>query len=78
MPHRHWKTTTFVAALRNDAVSPPNVMDRPMNGEILLAWPEQELIPKLAPGDIVVIDNLPAHKIAAVRSIIEAAGANLL
>ena len=58
--------------------SVPYVTDRPMNGEIFLAWLEQELIPTLANGDIVVIDNLPAHKIASVRLLIEAAGVVLL
>jgi len=77
-PHSHWKTTTFVAGLRNDAITAPYVMDRPMNGEIFLAWLEQALIPTLAIGDIVVMDNLPAHKIAGVRPLIEAAGAILL
>ena len=77
-PHGHWKTTTFVAGLRNNAITAPYVIDRPMNGEIFLAWLEQELIPTLAKGDIVVMDNLPAHKIADVRPLIEAAGAALL
>jgi transposase len=77
-PHGHWKTTTFVAGLRNDAITAPYVFDRPMNGEIFLAWLEQELIPTLAKGDIVIMDNLPAHKIASVRPLIEAAGAVLL
>ena len=77
-PHGHWKTTTFVAGLRKDAITAHYVMDRPMNGEIFLAWLEQALIPTLAIGDIVVMDNLPAHKIAGVRTLIEAAGAILL
>ena len=77
-PHGHWKTTTFVAGLRNGAIAAPYVMDRPMNGEIFVAWLEQELIPTLAVGDIVVMDNLPAHRIASVRTLIEAAGADLL
>jgi len=77
-PQGHWKTTTFVAGLRNNAITAPYVVDRPMNGEIFLAWLEQALIPTLAEGDIVVMDNLPAHKIAGVRELIEAAGATLL
>jgi len=77
-PHGHWKTTTFVAGLRNNAITAPYVVDRPMNGEIFLAWLEQELIPTLAKGDIVVMDNLPAHKIACLRLLTEAAGAVLL
>jgi transposase len=77
-PHGHWKTTTFVAGLRNNAITAPYVIDCPMNGEIFLAWLEQALIPTLAKGDIVVMDNLPAHKIASVRQLIEAAGVILL
>jgi len=77
-PHGHWKTTTFVAALRNDAITAPYVVDRPMNGEIFLAWLEQALIPVLAKGDIVVMDNLPTHKIAGVRKMLEAAEMRLL
>jgi len=77
-PHGHWKTTTFVAGLRKGAITAPLVIDQPMNGQIFLAWLEQFLIPTLSAGDIVVMDNLPAHKIAAVRALIEAAGATLL
>jgi transposase len=77
-PHGHWKTTTFVAGLRNNAITAPLVIDRPMNGAVFLAWLEQFLIPTLRRGDIVVMDNLPAHKIAAVRALIETAGAILL
>jgi transposase len=70
--------TTFVAGLRNDAITAPYVLDRPMNAEIFLAWLEQALIPTLAKGDIVVMDNLPAHRVAGVRGILEAAGMTLL
>ncbi len=77
-PHGHWKTTTFVAGLRNDAITAPLVVDRPMNGVIFQAWLEQNLAPTLTEGDIVVMDNLPAHKVAGVRTIIESTGARLL
>ena len=78
VPHGHWKTTTFVAALRNDSITAPLVVDRPMNGAIFMAWLEQSLAPTLTKGDTVVMDNLPAHKVSGVRAIIEAAGARLL
>ena len=78
VPHGHWKTTTFVAALRVDAVTAPFVIDRAMNGEIFRTYVERCLLPALSPGDIVVMDNLPAHKVAGVRVAIEAAGAVLL
>jgi transposase len=77
-PHGHWKTTTFVAGLRNDAITAPLVVDRPMNGVIFRAWLTEHLAPTLAVGDIVIMDNLPAHKVAGVRAIIEETGAKLL
>jgi transposase len=77
VPHGHWKISTFVAGLRCDAVTAPFVIDRPMNGAIFRAYLEHCLIPTLAPGDIVIMDNLPAHKVAGVRDAIEAAGARL-
>jgi DDE superfamily endonuclease len=74
-PFGHWKTTTFVAALRKGGLGAPMVLDGPMTGEAFLAYVEQVLIPTLQPDDIVVMDNLPAHKIAAVREAIAKAGA---
>ncbi len=78
VPHGHWKTTTFTAGLRLSGLTAPMVLDRAMNGPAFLAYVEQVLAPDLAPGDIVVMDNLPAHKVAGVRQAIEAAGAALL
>ena len=77
-PFGHWKTTTFVAGLRNNAIIAPFAIDRPMNGEIFLIYVRTCLVPALLPGDTVVMDNLPAHKVAGVREAIEAAGARLL
>jgi transposase len=77
-PHGHWKTLTFVAGLRAGAMTAPFVIDRPMNGSIFQVYLRQCLVPTLSPGDIVVMDNLPAHKLTTVREIIEAAGATLL
>ena len=74
-PFGHWKTTTFVAALRRDGLGAPMVLDGPMTGEAFLAYVEQVLIPTLKPDNIVVLDNLPAHKTAAVRAAIVKAGA---
>jgi transposase len=76
-PFGHWKTTTFVAALRKDGLGAPMVLDGPMTGQAFLAYVEQVLIPTLKRGDIVALDNLPAHKIAAVRAAIEKKGAQL-
>ena len=77
VPQGHWKTTTFVAALRSTALTAPCVIDGPMNGNAFLAYVEQILVPSLKPGDIVVLDNLSAHKVPGVRDAIEAAGARL-
>ncbi|MDB5631381.1 MAG: hypothetical protein JWR49_236, partial [Tardiphaga sp.] len=71
------KITTFVAALRCDAITAPFVIDEPVNGEIFRVYLQRCLIPTLRPGDIVVMDNLPAHKNDDVRRLIEAAGAQL-
>ena len=77
MPHGHWKTITFTAGLRRTGLSAPMVLDGPMDGPSFLAYVEQVLVPTLAPGDVVIMDNLPAHKPAGVRTAIEAAGASL-
>jgi transposase len=78
IPHGHWKTTTFVGALRLTGMTAPMVLDGPMTGEWFLAYTEQVLVPTLRSGDVVILDNLPAHKGAAVRAAVEAAGASLL
>ena len=78
VPHGHWKTTTLVAALRLDGMTAPMVIDGAMNGEAFAAYAEQLLAPTLAPGDIVLMDNLPAHKVKGAREAIEKAGATLL
>ena len=77
VPHGHWKTTTFVGALRLEGMTAPMILDGPMHGAAFLAYVEQVLVPTLRPGDIVVMDNLPAHKPVAVRHAIEKAGAEL-
>jgi transposase len=77
-PWGHWKVTTFVAGLRASGLMAPMVLDGPMTGEVFRAYVEQVLIPELSPGDVVVLDNLAAHKVAGVRDTIQAAGASLL
>ncbi len=77
VPHGHWKTTTFVGALRLEGMTAPMVLDGSMHGAAFLAYVEQVLAPTLSPGDIVIMDNLGAHKPVAVRHAIEAAGAEL-
>ena len=78
VPHGHWKTTTFVGALRLAGMTAPMVLDGPINGLAFQAYVDQVLVPELKPGDVVVMDNLGSHKGASVRSSIEAAGARLL
>lgn len=77
VPHGHWKTTTFTGALRLTGMTAPFVYDGAMSGAVFLAYVEQVLVPTLKPGDIVIMDNLPAHKAAGVRQAIERAGATL-
>ncbi len=77
VPHGHWKTTTFVGALRATGVTAPLVVDGPMTGEVFLAYVRQHLAPTLRPGDTVILDNLSSHKRVGVREAIEAVGAKL-
>jgi transposase len=77
VPHGHWKTTTFTGALRLGGLTAPMLLDGPMNREGFRAYVEQVLVPTLRPGEIVVMDNLPAHRPAEIRAAIEAAGATL-
>jgi transposase len=77
LPHGHWMTTTFVAALRHDEITAPCVFDGPMNGASFLTYVEQFLVPTLRQGDVVIMDNLASHKVAGVRQAIERAGATL-
>jgi transposase len=77
VPHGHWRTLTFLAALRCDRIEAPCVIDGPINGRSFLAYIEQFLVPTLSPGDIVIMDNLGSHKSQAVRRAIRVAGAKL-
>jgi transposase len=78
IPQGHWKTTTLVAGLRSTGMMAPMVLDGPMNRLAFLAYVRQVLVPELEPGDVVIMDNLPAHKGSKVRKAIEAVGAGLL
>ncbi len=77
VPYGHWKTTTFIAGLRNSGIVAPFVIDCPVNREVFEAWVEIVLVPDLRAGDIVVMDNLSSHKGPRVRELIEASGADL-
>jgi len=78
IPKGHWKTTTFVAGLRLTGMMAPFVVDGPMNRSAFLAYVSRVLVPELKPGDVVILDNLPAHKGSRVRQAIEAGGASIL
>lgn len=77
VPHGHWKTTTFVAALRHDRIEAPWLLDGPIDGESFTTYVEKVLLPTLKPGDIVIMDNLGSHRGKTVRQLIRAAGAKL-
>jgi transposase len=74
VPHGHWKTTTFLAALRHDRIDAPWLLEGPIDGESFRIYVEKVLLPTLRPGDIVIMDNLGSHKGKAVRQIIRSAG----
>jgi len=78
VPHGHWKTTTFLAALRHHRIDAPWLLDGPIDGASFQTYVEQVLLPTLKAGDIVVMDNLGSHKGKAVRRLIRSAGAKLL
>lgn len=78
VPHGHWKTLTFIAALRHDRIDAPWVIDGPINGDIFTAYVTEVLVPTLAAGDVVILDNLGSHKGKAARQAIRKAGAHIL
>ncbi len=78
VPHGHWRTSTFIAGLRQSGIIAPLVLDGPMTGAAFRAYVEQALAPALKPGDVVVMDNLAAHKVAGIEEAIAMTGASLL
>ncbi|PSJ58003.1 IS630 family transposase [Kumtagia ephedrae] len=78
VPHGHWKTMTFIAALRYDRIEAPWVLDGPINGEAFRTYVAAELLKTLKPGDIVVLDNLGSHKSKEVRAMVRRTGAKLV
>jgi putative transposase len=78
VPHGHWETTTFLAALRHDRIDAPWLVNGPIDGESFQTYVEKVLVPTLRPGDVVIMDNLGSHKGKAVRRLIRAAGAKLI
>lgn len=78
VPHGHWTTTTFTAGLRLSGLTAPMIIDGATDGDAFRAYVEKILVAELNPGDVVVMDNLPAHRIGGIREAIEATGASLL
>ena len=78
VPHGHWQTTTFLAALRHDRIDAPWLLEGPIDGESFHLYVEKILVPTLRTGDIVIMDNLGSHKGKAIRRLIRSAGAKLL
>jgi transposase len=77
VPHGHWLTSTFIAGLRHDGIVAPCLFNCAIDGELFLAYVEQQLAPTLTPDDIVIADNLSSHKVPGVRQAIEQRGASL-
>jgi transposase len=77
VPHGHWQSATFIAALRHDRISAPWLLDGPMDGTLFLIYVERVLCPELQPEDLVVCDNLSSHKVSGVAEAIAARGAQL-
>ena len=78
VPAGHWHTLTLLAALGLRGVRAAMTIEAPTDGDVFLAYVEQVLAPRLEPGEVVIMDNLPAHKVAGVRTLIEGRGAQLL
>jgi len=76
VPHGHWKTTTLIAALDHKGMRCATTVDAAVNGDVFTAFIQQVLVPTLTPGDIVIMDNLSAHKVQGVREAIESVGAS--
>ena len=77
VPHGHWQTATFIAALRHDCLSAPWLIDGPMDGLVFLTYIERVLCRELRRGDLVICDNLSSHKVQGVREAIASCGADL-
>ena len=78
VPYGHWKTMTFIAALRHDRIEAPWMLDGPVNAAAFQTYVEKALVPTLRQGDVVIMDNLGSHKSPAVRQAIRSASAKLI
>ena len=76
-PYGRWHSSTLIAAVRLDGLTAPAVIDGPVDHDVFAAYIGQVLVPTLRPGDIVVLDNLGAHRGEDLRGLVDAAGATL-
>ena len=78
VPYGHWNTQTFIAGLRCNALTAPWIINGPINRQIFETWVETQLAPTLSAGDVVILDNLPAHKSKTAEQAVQAKGAWIL
>lgn len=77
VPHGHWQTSTFIAALRHDQMEAPFLVEGPVDAEVFTVYLQQVLCPCLQPGDTLILDNLATHKIHGVEQLLSAKGVSL-
>ena len=78
VPQGHWRTVTMLAALTVSGLQAPMTIEAPTDGDVFLAYLEQVLCPTLRAGQVVILDNLSAHKVDGVRQLVESTGARIL
>lgn len=77
IPHGHWQSSTFLAALRQDQITAPFLVDGPVDAEVFLVYLQQVLLPGLQPGDTLILDNLSTPKVQGVEPLLQAKGITL-
>ena len=77
VPHGRWQSTSMIAGLRSDGVVAPFLITGAVDADVFTTYLQQVLGPELHPGDIVILDNLATHKIAAVKTLVGARGASV-
>jgi transposase len=77
VPHGHWQSSTFLAALRHEQIVAPFLVDGPVDAEVFLAYLQQVLLPCLHPGDVLILDNLATHKVRGVEQMLRASQVEL-
>lgn len=77
IPHGHWQSTTFIAALRHESIEAPFLIDGPVDAEVFTVYLQRVLCPQLQAGDMVILDNLATHKVQSVAQLLSARGATV-